>query len=101
MTQLFYILAVLLFIGFIIFSIIIFIFEGKQGNQGLPYYVGANIGCIMGVLISLLTYIYIRGDYPEAIDVYREKTDLNIQYTILEGDTIFCDSTVVWKENKK
>lgn len=34
---------------------------------------------------------------PKAIDVYNNKTELRITYTIQEGDTLQRDSIVVWK----
>jgi succinate-acetate transporter protein len=38
---------------------------------------------------------------PEAIDVYRNNTELKIQHVIENCDTISCDTTVVWKEYGK
>ena len=38
---------------------------------------------------------------PEAIDVYRDRVELKIKHVIENGDTISCDTTVVWKEYGK
>ena len=38
---------------------------------------------------------------PEAIDVYRDKVELKIKHVIENGDTISCDTTIVWKEYGK
>ena len=35
---------------------------------------------------------------PSAIDVYRNDTELKVTYEICNGDTLSCDSTVVFKQ---
>lgn len=39
-------------------------------------------------------------DMPEAIDVYREKTELQVTYKVVRGDTIPTDSVVIWKDRQ-
>lgn len=34
---------------------------------------------------------------PKPIDVYRNRTELQIKYVVVNNDTISCDSTVIWK----
>ena len=50
----------------------------------------------LGVINSKLT-----PKEPEAIDVYRDRVELKIKHVIENGDTISCDTTVVWKEYGK
>lgn len=38
---------------------------------------------------------------PEAIDVYRDRVELKVKHVIENGDTISCDTTIVWKEYGK
>lgn len=58
------------------------------------------------ILISIFMFAFIvfyepnkhkDGNEPQAIDVYRDKTELHITYK----DTIALDSTVVWKIERK
>jgi hypothetical protein len=53
--------------------------------------------------IALVTFINIfikllTPSVPSAIDVYRNYTDLKVTYEICNGDTLSCDSTVVFKQ---
>ncbi len=55
-----------------------------------------------GVIIIIISGIMLIIDSqskskPEAIDVYRDKTELQINYKVIKGDTIPTDSIVVWK----
>jgi hypothetical protein len=50
----------------------------------------------LGVINSKLT-----PKEPEAIDVYRDRVELKIKHVIENGDTISCDTTIVWKEHGK
>lgn len=54
--------------------------------------------------IALVTFINIFIEFrtpptPSAIDVYRNNTELKITYEICNGDTLSCDSTVIFKDN--
>lgn len=53
--------------------------------------------------IALVTFINIFIELltpptPSAIDVYRNDTELKVTYEICNGDTLSCDSTVVFKQ---
>lgn len=48
----------------------------------------------INVLFKLLT-----PPTPSAIDVYRNNTELKVTYEICNGDTLSCDSTVIFKDN--
>lgn len=50
-------------------------------------------------LLTLIIHSFITKDTPKAIDVYRGKTELELKYTIVRGDTLSIDSTVVFKQN--
>lgn len=62
---------------------------------------------LMGVSLSsiaLVTFINMLIEScipptPSAIDVYRNNTELKVTYEICNGDTLSCDSTVVFKDN--
>lgn len=54
--------------------------------------------------IALVTFISILIEScipptPSAIDVYRNNTELKVTYEICNGDTLSCDSTIVFKNN--
>lgn len=63
--------------------------------------------CLLGVSLSsitLVTFINILIEScipptPSAIDVYRNNTELKVTYEICNGDTLSCDSTIVFKDN--
>ena len=53
--------------------------------------------------IALVTFINIfiellAPPVPSALDVYRDDTELKVTYEICNGDTLSCDSTVVFKQ---
>lgn len=49
--------------------------------------------------LTLIIYSFITKDTPEAIDVYRGTTELQLNYTIVDDDTLSIDSTVIFKQN--
>lgn len=56
---------------------------------------------LCGILLSLLVVTCAKGyemdnEPPTALDVYRGKTALDINYYIVEGDTIKADSVVFY-----
>ena len=58
-------------------------------------------GAVIGMLFTLMLVpgvmtLLLEKDV-KAIDVYRGKTDIEIQYTVRNNDTISCDTTVVFK----
>ena len=65
---------------------------------------GFTIGVISGLLSAIIIAIPIAfivdKTTPSAIDVYRNNTELKIKHVIENGDTISCDTTIVWKEKE-
>lgn len=57
------------------------------------------LGMFMGMLISCALYEKNNENTPTALDVYRDKTILNINITYQDGNIIECDSTVVFKSD--
>lgn len=60
---------------------------------------GKFFECLCISFLTLIIHSFITKDTPKAIDVYREKTELELNYTIVKGDTLSIDSTVVFKQN--
>lgn len=65
-------------------------------------------GNFYGMLTTTIIFVSLCAVYskltpkePEAIDVYRDKVELKIKHVIENGDTISCDTTLVWKEHGK
>ena len=85
----FFIVMVLL--GMILFWVA-YIADGKK-NAGVHVICGAVIGVVMG----MNTMYYAEKSIPKAIDVYRNKTELEVNYIIKNNDTISVDSLVVFK----
>ena len=54
-------------------------------------------GAIIGVVMGMYTMYSVEKSIPKAIDVYRNKTELEVNYTIKNNDTISVDSLVVFK----
>ena len=74
----------------------------KYGNAaGTALYLG-NVYGMLTVTVILVSLAVIHSKLtpkePEAIDVYRDRVELKVKHFIENGDTISCDSTVVWKE---
>ena len=57
-------------------------------------------GALIGVVIGMYTMYSVENSIPKAIDVYRNKTELEVNYTIKNNDTISVDSLVVFKNLK-
>lgn len=96
-------MIVLLIIGTIIcvFGIIVFWYHLviKDSNKN---------NCALGLVISsiltfacLISLVLKCNTIPEAIDVYRGKTELKIRKEIIDNSVVKCDSIVVFKDNKK
>lgn len=77
----------------------------KYGEAaGTALYLGNTYGMITltVILVSLgVIHSKLTPKEPEAIDVYRDRVELKIKHVIENGDTISCDTTVVWKEYGK
>lgn len=67
-----------------------------KNNAGVHVICGALIGVVMG----MYTMYSVENSIPKAIDVYRNKTELEVNYTIKNNDTIRVDSLVVFKNLK-
>lgn len=57
------------------------------------------LGLFTGMLISCTLYERTNEKTPTALDVYRDKTILNINITYQDGNIIECDSTVTFKSD--
>jgi len=57
------------------------------------------LGLVLGMLISCTLYERTNETTPTALDVYRDKTTLNINITYQDGNIIECDSTVTFKSD--
>ena len=53
---------------------------------------------VIGVLLMICSPVNLGEGKPQAIDVYRNNTELKVTYKICNGDTLSCDSTVVFKQ---
>jgi hypothetical protein len=70
----------------------------KENDSKLKYFKGFVVGLLVGTIIVMasLFITMFTSPIPTAIDVYREKTDLEITYR--NGEIV--DSTVVFKVKK-
>ena len=57
------------------------------------------LSLLTGVFISVALYERKIYTTPTALDVYRDKTILNINITYQDGNIIECDSTVTFKSD--
>ena len=62
-------------------------------------YAGVHVicGAVIGAIMGMYTMYAAEKSIPKAIDVYRNKTELEVNYTIKNNDTISVDSLVVFK----
>ncbi len=102
-----------LFLTFILLVLIFSIIGGfleirtreKYGEAaGTALFFGNFYGMITTSVILLSLWginSKITPKEPQAIDVYRDKVELKIKHVIENGDTISCDTTLVWKEYGK
>lgn len=58
----------------------------------------ASVSSIWLTVSVLIILASLEENYPQAIDVYRNNTELKVTYEICNGDTLSCDSTVVFKQ---
>lgn len=77
----------------------------KYGEAaGTALYLGNVYGMLTFtvILVSLgVIHSKLTPKEPEAIDVYRDRVELKVKHVIENGDTILCDTTIVWKEYGK
>lgn len=57
------------------------------------------LSTFLGLFISISLYERRLDASPTALDVYRDKTILNINITYQDGNIIECDSTVIFKSD--
>ena len=57
------------------------------------------LSVFLGLFISISLYERKLHTIPTALDVYRDKTILNINITYQDGNIIECDSTVTFKSD--
>jgi hypothetical protein len=58
-----------------------------------------TLGMFTGLFIFCTLYERTNETTPTALDVYRDKTILNINLTYQDGNIIECDSTVTFKND--
>lgn len=76
--------------------------ENKFGKDcSNSFTIGVMSGLLSALLIAIPVAIIIDKTTPNAIDVYRNNTELKIQHVIENNDTIQSDTTVIWKEYGK
>lgn len=100
----------------LIFILLVLIFAVIGGPMEIrtreKYGEAAGTALYLGNVYGMLTFTVILVSLgvinsklipkePEAIDVYRDRVELKIKHVIENGDTISCDTTVVWKEYGK
>ena len=88
-------IGLVLAIALLIFGIVLIAYACNL-DEGIA--ISSLIGtimCIMGIIILNLSIL--QDDKPSAIDVYNDKTRLQITYQ----DTIPIDTVVVWKDEYK
>ena len=76
-------------------------YTSEMTKQEFAYNAGYWLATITTISLGLLFgYLDSRGT-PQAIDVYRDRTNMSITYTIENGDTIQSDTTIVFNEYVK
>ena len=68
---------------------------GKDCSNGFT--IGVMSGLLSAIIIAIPIAIIVDKTTPDAIDVYRNDTELKIQYVIENNDTIQSDTTIVFK----
>lgn len=72
----------------------------KEDANKKAFFILAIIDRAIFLLASVTLFCYIFTDKPEAIDVYRGKTELYIEQSIRGGEVVESDTTVVFKREK-
>lgn len=76
-------------------------YTSEMTKQEFAYSAGYWLATITTISLGLLFGYLDARCTPKAIDVYRERTHMNITYTIENGDTIQSDTTIVFNEYVK
>ncbi len=81
-----------------LFLVLILSFVGNVISEDADTRISSCLCAIIcGIIFTIVLIDYISKYYPTALDVYRDKTTLEITYR----DSIPVDSTVVYKEEFK
>jgi hypothetical protein len=90
----------ILFIIGLILILIGFIFAGATNVKQEDFLIGFLTCFLLGVgtAVVCITGLEIWDPQPDAIDVYRNKTELEIIYKVVGIDTLSRDTTVVFKQ---
>lgn len=56
-----------------------------------------RVSCFIGSLSGIVILGSVISLHPTALDVYRGNTRIKYSIEVVNGDTIYSDSTVVWK----
>lgn len=89
-----------LFFGIVLFGMVILINNMPSKNiDREDIKTASTVAFFSGLFIMGGLIMCDEAQRPSSIDVYRNKTDLQIEYKIVNNDTINIDSTVVFKQN--
>ena len=94
-----YLIIVVVLAVFVILSYDLRVTKLYGQNASTTFGYGLFIGVMIAIMLlpGVMALVFEKNPTPKAIDVYREKTDIEIQYTIRNNDTISCDTTVIFK----
>ena len=70
-------------------------------NASTSFERGVFVGMLFTIMLAPGVMTLVLEKEPTAIDVYRGKTDIEIQHTIVNDDTVSCDTTVIFKLKNK
>lgn len=76
-------------------------YSSEMTKQEFAYNAGYWLATITTISLALLFGYLDSRCTPKAIDVYRNNTQMNIIYTIENGDTIQSDTTIVFNKYVK
>ena len=92
-----YLIIVAVLAVFVILSYDLRVTKLYGQNASTAFGHGVFIGMLFTIMLVPGVMTLVLEKDPKAIDVYRGKTDIEIQYTIRNNDTISCDTTVIFK----
>lgn len=76
-------------------------YSNEMTKQEFAFNIGYWLATITTISLGLLFGYLDTRCTPKAIDVYRDRTNMSITYTIENGDTIQSDTTIVFNEYVK
>lgn len=89
------IITILIFICCICIVINVISYERKKYFD----YVSSLALIVLSSTLASITIVLNETNDINPLDIYRNKTELQITYKIVNNDTISCDSIVVYKNN--